>query len=605
VFGITRSADAYVISLSGVLEGIGRLWTLGLLSVLLSMFLTAVVKFPLFSPTSLVEEAAHTYTGAQNYLTYGFQPTYLLQDFSTSPDPGDHPYVYTHMPPGAEILTAALLKISGGSYRFTRVAFAIIYLIGLGFFFRFAALMLERFDSRATWYVIFFMTPHTLLHNFDRHNTSPLPLLVFGPLVAMAAHARTGRSWYLGAALAGGLVASVYLEYLALTAVIACWVLLYVTGLIDVDGRHLLAFLGSIGVGIVLHLIQNTAYLGPHVFFDELRIVISNRMVGLPDKDEVKQFYDSVGLVHHGASTFHLGTFLGQIARGLRFPGARYIGLTAVACVAWVVWKGASYDRTVGAVSVRRHQKIASLQDIGKLAVWAGLTVTLPLLLFPAFAQEVNLYGNGTNLYFLSVVAAAVLVYASRVLQESAACWPDRRLEGIIRTGACLGLVVLIGLTAYVVVRAQLQGLSAVAHEYREYRYVDLGDLRDRFIGASFMTNVNPVTVGFLTGTAGHGVCGPQSVAASGAIDLSGCHSLYARRRDHYLARVPRYFFFFHSADLFPGFADCLPSGYLPGQDRGGDTCLGTMRQRLASRFDNVYENRLFTAFDLAAPPRP
>jgi len=71
------------------------------------------------------------------------------------------------------------------------------------------------------------------------------------------------------------------------------------------------------------------------------------------------------------------------------------------------------------------------------------------------------------------------------------------------------------------------------------------------------------------------------------------------RRPEQYLGLRPRYFLFFWSPDLFPGFSDCLPSGYFPGAERGGDSCIAKLYRRLSSRFEPVYENKLVIVFDL------
>jgi len=93
-----------------------------------------------------------------------------------------------------------------------------------------------------------------------------------------------------------------------------------------------------------------------------------------------------------------------------------------------------------------------------------------------------------------------------------------------------------------------------------------------------------------------------RALPDTGDVDPSRCHSSYVRRHDYYRTIRPRYFFFFDSPDLFPGFSDCLPSGYLPGQERGGDACLRAMHSRLSARFKKVFQNRLFSVFDLDVP---
>src|SRR6185503_5310662 len=119
-----------------------------------------------------------------------------------------------------------------------------------------------------------------------------------------------------------------------------------------------------------------------------------------------------------------------------------------------------------------------------------------------------------------------------------------------------------------------------------------LEDIRQHFAGQIYMTNINPVTVGFFAREAGHGACEPSSLPETGGVDVSQYHVSYVRRQDYYRHTLPRYFFFFR--DLFPGFSECLPSAAAPQLDRGGDACLNLMHERLAGQFTKVYDNDLF-----------
>jgi hypothetical protein len=162
-------------------------------------------------------------------------------------------------------------------------------------------------------------------------------------------------------------------------------------------------------------------------------------------------------------------------------------------------------------------------------------------------------------------------------------------------------VLALLGNVVWRVVTYQIDQLHMAAAVYRDAKFNRLDEIRRRFSGEVFMTNINPVTVGFFAGEAGHGVCELASLPEAGDIDPSRCHVSYMQQQEHYRTVRPRYFFFFRE-EMFPGFAECLPSALMPMQHRGGDDCVTQMENRLSSRFRKAYENALFQVFDLAVP---
>ena len=590
-------------SLQFVVSASGWFAAVVLLTLMLAMNLWAIKKSPFFSPVSLVEESAGTYTSARNYITYGFLNSGFLQDFSNSSSPADHPYVYDHYPPGPDILVALILR-TGRGYRAVRIAYAAIFLAGIAVYLKFVQLVLSKFELTGAGYAVVLLGPFMLMQNLDRPVTSPIPLLIFAPLVALDAYYRTKkcRSLYLSMSVA--FIASMYLAD-TLVAVLSCWLLLYLTQLIRLDRKHLLAFYASVASGITLHFLQNLFFLGPSIFLKELRMVLGNRILGFPSQETLNQFYRAVGLVHHGAHAPDLGAIIEQIWLNvtLPFPGRGIIALTVALSLLWTLSRQVHYNRTEQTFVLARGEGTGLLANFGKLSIWIAVTVTAGIILFPAFAQEVNLYGARTNLYFLAIGVVAALVYT---LQQTIRLRPSLRppveaslrfrrlIEGIIWAALTTGLVMSIGKVAY----ANLAELHQVVASFREYRYTDLEQLRG-FAGHLYMTNINTPTVGFFTKEAGFGACDLRSLPDSGGIDTSTCKVADVKRYSALLAQRPRYFFLFHTSDLFPGFADCLPTGTLLGVERGGNACIDFMRLRLSSQFPRVYENRLFEVYDL------
>src|SRR5207245_1632534 len=269
-------------------------------------------------------------------------------DFSTSSDPADHPYVYNHMPPGPENTVALLLKASAGSYRVVRVAFWILFLAGTFCYFRLAGLVLNNVGLDGAGYTVLFFSPFIWLRAMDDPLYAPFPLFAFLPLVLLDSYYRTSCRGYFYSMLGVGFLSSIYLDYLSSAVVVYCWIFLYLTRLLRVDGRHLLIFLGVMGCGFVAHLFQNFLYLGPSVFARELIITATNRTVGVPSKAALKEFYEGLGVVHHGSTPIILRALLSNIRYGFELPGNSPLRLAAMASVALVLSMSSGRDTRRG-----------------------------------------------------------------------------------------------------------------------------------------------------------------------------------------------------------------------------------------------------------------
>lgn len=397
------------------LNAIGRVLAAALLTVLLSLEFLSLSKFPYFIPSSNVEEVVNTYTTANNYIEYGFWNSRFRQDLSNSPDPADHPYVYTRFPPGPDILTSLILRFSRGSYKAVYLVFALIFLTGIPFYLKFAERVLQKWDLKGASYTLLILTPWSILATLGRFQSTPQPLLIFLPLVALDTYYRTHKRWYLYLALVVGFLSSLYLEY-SLIAVLCCWLLLYLTQLLPLQRKHLLAFMGTVALGIGVNLGFNFLLLGLKDFIQEFAMTIGNRMFGVPSKEEMADFYRSIAVVHHGSPPFDLGKFLAQTRTNLEFPGMGFVLLTVVLLVVGTFLGLVLQEEPEKNLQRQRSQ----LGHLLKLWLWILGVLLIPALLFPAFSQSVSLYSMRTNIYFLGIGAVAIVGLA---LQESARFW--------------------------------------------------------------------------------------------------------------------------------------------------------------------------------------
>jgi len=602
--GIGREADRYTIPPRSVVAAPACLLAIVILIVLSVMFLDSVGRFPYYSPVSNVEELTLFYTSAGNFLKYGFLNSGFLADYSTSSRSSDHPYIYNHMPPGPDILMAALLKGTGGSYWVVRVAFWLTFLAGMICYFSFVELILGGFGLTGAGYAILLMSPYMILRTFDDVGYAVFPLLGFLPLLALQVYYRTGRLRYLGLMLTLGLISALYFDYLTLLMVCWCWGLLYFTQLIPVMRRHLIGFASVVVGGMAAHLIQNYLYLGPGLFFRELWMMAANRITGVPTRNELKAFYQANGLVHHGSGQFSLPGFLYNLDLGLNFPGRASLLLAALIGLAWVIGHNVHWETDRKVLTVPRSPMGPALTRFVGLWIWAAGTIVLPMCMLPAFTTEYGVHGTGLHSYFLGTAVTASVLYGVR----TAVRWVPRDLGSatgprLPKILVALAIVCVLGLFGWVVWRLadyQAREFSIAASVYSEAKSNKLRWIRRHYAGEVFMTNINPVTVGFFAREAGHGACELASLPEAGDIDPSRCHVSYMQDLDHYRRVRPRYFFFFR--EMFPGFSQCLPSGYYPMLDKGGDACFTTMQRRLAARFARITDTGLFEVYDLTKP---
>ena len=146
---------------------------------------------------------------------------------------------------------------------------------------------------------------------------------------------------------------------------------------------------------------------------------------------------------------------------------------------------------------------------------------------------------------------------------------------------------------------------ASIRSRYAQNPNVELEQLRN-FASAPFMTNINVPTVYFFTGSVGFGVCGLDSIADNGHLNLDGCKIALVRDRSLYARTRPSYFFFFKVPPYFPGFADCGPPAFiLPAEQqlRGSAGCFEIQRSRLDKNFLKVLDTNLFSVYDLNQNP--
>ena len=554
------------------------------------LFLVALARFPLVGPVATVDEQLIYYQTARNFVQYGFLNSGFLHDLSTSSNPAHHPYIYSHMPAGPEVFVALLMKVVGERWALIRLVFAVVFFVGIAYFLRFVQLVLGRYGLTGAGYALLFLSPFTVLHAIDHPAYSAFPLFLFFPVVALQRYYTTGRVAHYWMALVTVLVASVYAVTLNFILFCVAWSLLWLLGLVRLEFRHVAAMMLVGASGIALHLVQGMWFLGPEVFFEELRITLSNRILGEPSAQEVMAFYRTHDIVLHG--THHLDLFrsFASVNTSLRFPGRLLFVLLALVVMAWGAVRIGRFDRTAGTLLVPVDATSASFRMavslVAKLLVWAVLSIVLPRALFPAYTGDYQLQGLGE--FLLAVVAVAVLAYTLRELFTE--------ISGL-RSASSSGVAWVRGLTLFVVMVVFLGALGMLARTQE----VNLKPMVDDHLGANrnaellevgrllkgrvVMTNVYPTTASFFTREAAFGGCEMAAFGSDGSVDPSKCHAAFIKGYGRGVSVNPTHAILFR--ELFTGFTQCLPG------------CLEKLQARLDEHHDKAFETKMFTIYAL------
>ena len=624
---------------------------LTMVAVVYGCHLYFTVRYEYVNPFSNVEEWTYTNIAANNFLRFGFLNSLFLQDFSPSPAIEDHPVVYNHMPAGPDNATAVVLWLTGHDYRLTRFLFALAVLPGFYFYVRFVRLLFEPAKLRGAPLALLMVSPFVFLSHFEAQIHSPFMLLGFAPLAWLVEFARGGARWRLPAAVALLFALSIYVQYVLVAGVVFGLIFLWLLRVVEeLKFKHVAWGVGAIATGVLLHLLQNLAYFGPDLFVKELMYTLGNRTVGVPTKEELKGFYESIHVVHHGSRPLEAGAFIRTLRANVSI-GKWNVLLLAISAFAW--W------RTWRAQARWPAASLAPLTErftfVLRLYIWAGLTIVFVLFLFPAFAQEMNLAPYGANHMFLGIPALALALSALELGSGLATAVRDTTVRRYVAMGVLAALVVLavvwpgqpVWLLLFVLVfafavvwaegvrgwrppaaehrtalagrltifllavgvatavgRTELHALKEMVKQTRAPNVVEqLAGLK-KYSGELFMTNINLPTVAFFSEAPGFGVCELETVAADGTLHDKRCKVAYMRRLEYWQKQPPQYFFFFWHPHVFPGFSDCFPADFLPVQP-GTEDCLPRLKRRLADHFPLIERNSLYEVYDLRAVRRP
>lgn len=567
----------------------GRWFAVLALAAYSLIFAVTIVRSPLWSALASVDEQVIYYQTARNFVQYGFWSSGFLHDLSTSAEAAQHPYIYSHMPPGPDILIALLFKIFGERYGLVRIALAALFMAGMVCFLAFARLLLHAHGLSGYGYALLFVSPTMVFQTMDHPAYCLFPFFAFFPVLALQRYYATAQRLPYALALLAVLAASLYVVALHLVLFVSAWAMLGLLRLIRFDRRDLAVFVGVAVAGVAIHLLQGMLVLGPTVFFQELGMALGNRVLGHPSVDEVSAFYRAHDLVLHGYR-FDLLQNLMAWNTSLEFPGrAAVIGL-AVLVVLWGMLRVGRYEPVTRVIFIPADGASSPVRAAAALfaglGAWGLVAIITPLLLFPAYTGDYGLGGRGE--FLLGIGAAAVLAYTVHELladppRWASPGWPPLWIQRAA-WGIC-GLALTVCLVA--VVSSQVHAAKAALRaQLGPHPYAALPVLERELRGQVVMTNVYPVTVGFFTRAAVLGGCGPDALDAAGRPEPARCHAVFVKGFGRGAGVVPTHYV------LFRKFRTFTPS---PCEE----SCVDGLEARLVATHRRVLDTGLFAVFAL------
>ena len=144
------------------------------------------------------DEYISYYQSARNFNKYGFFASTFLQDLSTSTAAAEHPFVYNHMGAGPEITTALITKVFGERYRLVRLFFALVFVFGLYFFYRFSTILFAALGFAGAGYAFLLLDPLAVMSIIDHPGQATFPFFAFLPLVLLYHWHRTEKKVSFG-----------------------------------------------------------------------------------------------------------------------------------------------------------------------------------------------------------------------------------------------------------------------------------------------------------------------------------------------------------------------------------------------------------------------
>jgi hypothetical protein len=464
------------------------------------------------------EETVLDYLGGYNFVTHGFIARGLLTDHSLDFSPEDPPVYYTHMPPLPIIIIGGLISAGVDTLPSIRLVMIIVFILGLTAVLAFFWRLLTPWHGIAVVGLLALNAYH-VFPMIDHTTHAYWPGLFFLVLWAVARSADRQRFLWLAAAT---LLVVSWMNYIQLLVLVVTLAGLWVVRLSAFTLKRVLILAGVAAGGVLTHVIQNVAVLGPSVAWHDIIYSVGNRVFGQPTREVLRAFSQDNNLILWGVNSGgHSGNPLVAIwAQFSPLIVAVLLPLAGLGALAYLR-RGAS---RLLALRLLAAFFLAALSFYLVLPA-AAAAYPLPFVIAVPVAMTGGLFiGEGVTaarsffrpsgesrarLVWGGMVALVVVIAAVTVWQTIAGTWPE-------------------------MLQARIYN--------RDFAAPEMTILND-FKGEVFWTNITPHEVAYFTRAP---VIGQISFEAFKQRDITRAYVVPVNRQSPAWQRVsnPRYFFF-------------------------------------------------------------
>lgn len=256
------------------------------------------------------EEALFEYVPGQNFALKGFNRLIWLPDYSTDFKKDSQPIFYTHNPPLPSIIQGLIIKIGLNIFQ-SRIIYILISLVGIGFLYLFIANIASITAAIFSSILLIINFSGFLSLAANNHYALGFPLL-FGYLWA---HSIQSPKKYL--------IVPVIFLIASLTSYAFLPFIIILEFLFFIFQKDRKLFFSSIGAaigGIMIHIVQNIIALTPAIAWQDIWLTISNRLYGIPNRQELLNFYQNHNLVLWGADKLLIQNSMGAYIHSVLIP---------------------------------------------------------------------------------------------------------------------------------------------------------------------------------------------------------------------------------------------------------------------------------------------
>jgi len=312
-------------------------------------------------------------------------------------------------------------------------------------------------------------------------------------------------------------------------------------------------------------LLQTVLVVGWRMFAKEIWFTLTNRAIGIPTHEELREFYERLGLVLFGGHVFSAERFKQTLWLAFWFPGR----LVVAVVLSVILLVSLMRQRRVGGSG----ECVEWATNVGKIGLWIGIPIVTPLIMFPAYAPDYGLYG--TNEFLVAIFVVFAMATAFRLVRSIGyPLWMKHLSTGLLVIAALW--IVNLQARSFAVLAAGNADWMVQSPEQEGFGWV-----AEHLKGQVVMTNVDRIVVGFFTRESAYGGCHRGSLPPD-RIEPDRCFVRSFKLNPSAGLPVPSAFVWYGFGQAFCRAQECIT------------------REEIARRYPTLFESKRLAVFDLA-----